>query len=121
MNFLQKVFGWSSDAKTSEKVFTVLASTVVIVVLLWLIIASYGIGNTDIAMVHKSLKHPGQAALIATLIYAGAFFWLWYNFTDMIPWKISYALAGIIFLLLISLGVAANTNFFNPYDRTFLL
>jgi hypothetical protein len=78
---------------------------------LWLIVASYGVGHTYLAQAHKA-GHGGSETLFATLFFAGAFFWGWINFTDRIPFKVNDMVAIIGLLILIILGVNANTGFF---------
>lgn len=110
-NFLGKLFQWDSDASLLEKILTVVFALFGIFCMLWLIIASYGIGNTLLAQAHKA-GHGFSETLFATLFYAGAAFWGWLNFSDRVPFKVNQMIFIISFLLLIILGVNANTGFF---------
>src|SRR5690348_5873991 len=111
IKFLQSVFHWDSDAKTSEKVLTVVFGLFGLFCIGWLIIASYGIGNTNLAQAHKA-GHGGSETFFATIFFAGAAVWGWFNFTDRIKWKVNSTVAVIVLLILITLGVNANTGFF---------
>lgn len=111
MKFLRSVFHWDADASIVEKIITVLVPIGVAVLLLWLIIASYGIGHTDLARAHQ-LGHGGSETIFATILYAAAAFWAWWNWTDRIPFRVNDIVATLVLLALIILAVNANTGFF---------
>jgi hypothetical protein len=110
-NFLNGIFHWDADQKWPTRVLTVVCALFGIFCMLWLIVASYGVGHTYLAQAHKA-GHGGSETLFATLFFAGAFFWGWINFTDRIPFKVNDMVAIIGLLILIILGVNANTGFF---------
>lgn len=111
MNFLQRLFHWDASQGLFEKILTIILALFGIVCVLWLIIASYGVGHTYLAKAHQA-GHGGNEAFFATLLYAGAAFWAWLIFTDRVPFKVNEIVAIIGLLILIILGVNANTGFF---------
>lgn len=112
--FFSDLFQVSPTASFMEKLVTYLAPIASIIGVLYLIVISYGVGNTEVAQSHKVLKNPGVAAFLATLCYLGAFLWFWYNWTDRIRFRVNPLAALLVAILLIILGVHANTNFFVP-------
>jgi hypothetical protein len=110
-NFLDKIFQWDADQGLFAKILTVVFGLFGIALILILIGSSYGIGNNLIAQAHKA-GHGGSETLFATLFFAGAAFWGWINFTDRIPFKVNDMVVIITLLVLIILGVNANTGFF---------
>jgi hypothetical protein len=112
MKFIKSLFRWDSDAGPVEKIITVLVPVVFLILFLWLVLASYGVGGSQLAQAHNNLRHPGSAATIATVIFLAAILWAWLNWTDRIPFQINDIAATIIIVLLIILAVNANTNFF---------
>lgn len=110
-NFLSKIFEWGKDAKTSEKVLTIVFGLFGLACIVWLILASYGIGHTNLAVAHQR-GHGGNETFFATVFFAGAAVCGWLNFTDRIKWKVNPTVAVIILLVLIVFGVNANTGFF---------
>jgi hypothetical protein len=113
MKFLKSVFKWDSDAGPVEKILTVVVPIGALILFAWLILASYGVGHSDLAVAHQTLKNPGSAAIFATILLFAAAFWAWWNWTDRIPFKVNEIVATIILLLLIILAINANTNFFS--------
>ena len=112
MNFLKNLFKFDSGAGTFEKVITVLVPVGAVVLLGWLILASYGVGNSDLARAHQTMKDPASGALWATIILAGAIFWAWWNWTDRVPFRVNDIVATLILLGLLILAINANTGFF---------
>jgi hypothetical protein len=110
-NFLNKIFHWDADQGIGTRILTVVLALFGIFCMLWLIVASYGVGNTLLAQAHKA-GHGGSETLFATLLFAGAAFWGWINFTDRVPFKVNDIIFIISLLILIILGVNANTGFF---------
>jgi hypothetical protein len=110
-NFLNKFFHWDADQGIFSKVLTVILAVFFLVVMAILIGSSYGIGHNLLAKAHTA-GHGGSETLFATLIFAGAAFWGWLNFTDRVPFKVNDMIFIISLLLLIILGVNANTGFF---------
>lgn len=110
MNFLKNVFHFDSDAGPFEKAITVIVPVAVAILLGWLILASYGVGNSDLARAHEASR--GNASVWATVIFLIAGLWSWFNWTDRIPFKVNDVVATVILLVLIILGVNANTGFF---------
>jgi hypothetical protein len=110
-NFLNTLFRWDKNASLFEKILTVVLALFGIGLMLVLIGASYGIGNSLLAQAHEKANGV-SASLFATLFFAAAGFWAWINFTDRIPFKVNDMLVIIVLLLLIVLGVNANTGFF---------
>jgi hypothetical protein len=111
LNFLNSIFHWDADQGVFSKVLSVLLALFGIFCLGWLIVASYGIGNTLLAQAHTA-GHGGSETFFATLFFAAAAFWGWINFTDRIPFKVNDMVWIIGVLVLIVLGVNANTGFF---------
>lgn len=111
MKFLSKLFHFDSDAGPVEKAITVIVPIGAIILFTWLILASYGVGNTDLAKAHEAAR-GGHASFWATILYLAAGFWAWWNWTDRIPFKVNDIVATIILVVLIILGVNANTGFF---------
>jgi hypothetical protein len=110
-NFLQRVFHWDADDSVLTKILTVVFGLFGIVLMFILIGSSYGIGHNLLAQAHRA-GHGGSETLFATLFFAGAAFWGWLNFSERIPFKVNDIVAIIILLILIILGVNANTGFF---------
>jgi hypothetical protein len=110
-NFLGKLFQWDADQGLFSKILTVILALFGVGCLLVLIGASYGIGNTLLAQAHKA-GHGGSETIFATLLFAGAAFWGWINFSDRISFKVNDLVVIIGLLILIILGVNANTGFF---------
>lgn len=110
-NFFDKLFHWDSDQGTFTKILSILLALFGLFCLGWLVIASYGIGHTQLAMAHKA-GHGGSETLFATLFFAGAAFWGWLNFTDRVKFQVNQMLFIVSLLVLIILGVNANTGFF---------
>ena len=113
MKFLKSVFHFDSDAGPLEKIVTILVPCFVAFLLIWLILASYGVGHSALARAHQLLPHGGSASVIATILYGAAAFWAWFNWTDRIPWKVNDIVAGLILVVLVILAINANTNFFS--------
>lgn len=111
MKFLQRVFHFDGDAGPVEKIITVLVPLFVGVLLVWLILASYGVGHSQLAQAHQNVK-GGSASLWATVLFLAAAFWAWFNWTDRIPFRVNEVVATIVLLLLITLAINANTSFF---------
>jgi hypothetical protein len=102
---------WDADDSLFTKILSVVSVLFGVFCSLWLVVASYGIGNTKLAQAHAA-GHGGSETIFATLIYAAAGFWIWINVTDRVPFRVSAVAFSIITLLLIILGVNANTGFF---------
>jgi hypothetical protein len=102
MNFLKNLFKTDPGAGPMEKFVTYVVPIGVLILLSWLILASYGVGNSDLA----------RAAIWATLLYAAAIFWAWWNWTDRIPFRVNDIVATLLILVLLVLAVNANTGFF---------
>lgn len=111
MKFLKSVFHFDEGASLFEKIITILVPCFVAFLVIWLILASYGVGNSALAKAHEA-AHGGSASLWATVLFIGAGLWAWFNWTDRIPWKVNDIVATIILLALIILAVNANTGFF---------
>lgn len=111
MKFLQRLFHWESTASAFEKVLTVLLALFGIFCILWLVVASYGVGNTYLAQAHRA-AHGGSASLWATVLFIAAGVWAWAVFSDRVPFKINDVVAVIGILILLILAVNANTGFF---------
>lgn len=111
MKFLQSLFHFDRTAGAFEKIMTVFVVLFVGALLIWLVAASYGIGNSNLAQAHR-LAHGGSASVFATLILLAAGFWAWFNWTDRIPFQVNDIVATCILLSLIILAVNANTGFF---------
>lgn len=67
-NFFDKLFHWDSDQGTFTKILSILLALFGLFCLGWLVIASYGIGHTQLAMAHKA-GHGGSETLFATLFF----------------------------------------------------
>lgn len=106
-----KYFRWDADDSLFTKILSVVSVLFGAFLLGWLIIASYGIGNSALAKAHEAGRGASET-IFATLIYLGAAAWVYINVTDKIPFKVSATAFAIITLLLIVLGVNANTGFF---------
>lgn len=111
MKFLQSLFHFDRTAGAVERIMTVFVVFLVATLVIWLIVASYGVGNSNLAKAHQ-LAHGGSASFFATLIYLAAAFWAWFNWTDRIPFRVNDIVATIILLALIILAVNVNTGFF---------
>lgn len=112
MKFLQKLFHWDADQGPFEKGLTVLLAIFGIFCIVWLIVASYGVGNTYLAEAHK-LGKGGSETLWATVLFVIAGVWAWAVFSDRVPFKINDIVAVISILILLILAVNANTGFFH--------
>jgi drug/metabolite transporter (DMT)-like permease len=112
MNFLKNLFKTDPGAGPMEKFVTYVVPIGVLILLSWLILASYGVGNSDLARAHETVKDPTSAAIWATLLYAAAIFWAWWNWTDRIPFRVNDIVATLLILVLLVLAVNANTGFF---------
>lgn len=110
--FLNSLFHFDEDAGFMEKFITVAVPVLAGIFFFWLIASSYGIFNNDISRAHERTTHPGQAAIIATILFAGAAVWAWFNWTDRIKWRVNDVVATVILLVLIALGVLSNTGFY---------
>lgn len=110
-NFLSRLFHWDADQGPFEKILTVVLALFGITLIVILIGSSYGIGNNLLAQAHQK-GHGFSETLFATLLYAGAAFWGWINFTDRIKFQVNDMVVIIGLMVLIILGVNANTGFF---------
>lgn len=110
-NFLSKIFHWDEDQGWFEKGLTVFLALFFVIIMFILIGSSYGIGHNQLALAHRA-GHGGSETLFATLFYAGAALWGWLVFSDRVSFKVNDTIAIIGLLLLIILGVNANTGFF---------
>lgn len=110
-NFLNKIFHWDANDSALTKVLTVVLAIFFLAIVVILIGSSYGIGHNLLAQAHKA-GHGGSETIFATLFFGGAIFWGWLNFTDRTPFKVNDMIFIISLLLLIILGVNANTGFF---------
>lgn len=110
-NFLNKIFHWDADQGIGAKILTIVFALFGIFCILWLVVASYGVGHTLLAQAHQA-GHGGSETIFATLFFAGAAFWGWINFTDRIKFQVNDMVVIIVLLVLIILGVNANTGFF---------
>lgn len=111
MKFLQKLFHWDADQSPFEKGLTVVLALFGIFCILWLVVASYGVGNTYLAQAHKA-AHGGSASIWATVLFIACGVWAWAVFSDRFPFKINDFVAIIGILILLVLAVNANTGFF---------
>lgn len=111
MKFLQKIFQWDGDQSLFSKALTVVLALFGIGCMVVLIGSSYGIGHNLLAQAHQA-GHGFSETFFATILFAGAAFWGWINFSDRIPFKVNDMVVMIGLLLLIILGVNANTGFF---------
>lgn len=110
-NFLGKLFHWDEGQGLFEKIITVLLALFGLFCIGLLIVASYGVGHTLLAQAHQA-GHGGSETFFATIFFAAAAFWGWLNFTDRIAFKVNDLVVIIGLLILIILGVNANTGFF---------
>lgn len=111
MKFLQRLFHWERKATVFEKAITVASALFGIFCVLWLIIASYGIGNTYLAQAHRA-AHGGSASIWATVLFVLTAVWTRAVFSDRVRFKVNEIVAVIVILVLLVLGVNANTGFF---------
>lgn len=111
MKFLQRLFHWEPTASAFEKILTVLLALFGIFCVLWLVVASYGVGNTFLAQAHQK-ANGGSASLWATVLFILCAVWAWAVFSDRVPFKVNETVAIIGILILLILAVNANTGFF---------
>lgn len=111
MKLFDKVFHWNADDSLFTQIISILSVAFGVVCLGWLIVASYGIGSTKLAQAHTA-GHGGSETIFATIIYAAAAFWVWINVTDRVTFRVTALAFAIVTLLLIIIGVNANTGFF---------
>lgn len=111
MKFLKSLFHFDDGASLFEKIMTIVVPCFAAFLIIWLILASYGVGNSALAKAHEA-AHGGSASLWATVLFIGAAVWAWLNWTDRIAFRVNDIVATIILLVLIILAVNANTGFF---------
>lgn len=107
MKFLQRLFHWDADQSNFEKGLTVVLALFFIVVALWLMIASFGVGNSPIANDHRAGGSTGLALLF--FILCGV--WTWAVFSDKVPFKVNEVVAIITMFLLFALAILFNVGF----------
>lgn len=108
-NFIRKALGLDEGVGT----FGVILSAVLVLfgagILVFLLVASFGIGHTQLA---EASKHRGSSVL-GVLLLLGTIVWAWLNFTDRIPFQVSTFAFVVSLLILIVLIVNVNTDFFS--------
>ena len=110
MKFVKSLFRFDPAASFMEKAVTVFVPLLAGSLLIWLIVASYGVGHS--ALAHSAQLARPNARIWGTLILLAAAFWAWWNWTDRIPFRVNDIVATIVLLLLIVLAINANTGFF---------
>lgn len=108
-NFIKKALGIDEGVGS----FGVFLSAVLVLfgagLLVFLLIASFGVGHTALA---EASKGRGSSVL-GVLVLAITAAWAWLNFTDRIPFRVSTMAFIISLLILIILIVNINTGFFS--------
>lgn len=108
-NFIRRALGQGDDVGTVGVIISALSLLFGAFLICWLLIASFGVGHTQLAEASKGRGSSvlGILLLIVTVI------WAWANFSERVPFKVSDMAFIISLLILIILIVNVNTGFFS--------
>lgn len=101
MKFLQSLFHWDSSASVFEKAMTVLSVLFGSTLVIYLLLASFGVGNSYVAQAAHEAK---GTKVLGFLLLAGTVFWAYINFSERIPFKVNgmaFILSLVVLLILI--------------------